>query len=520
MDVYSNIPLVGISLCLASAPRGSAALRTFALPIRGRMCHIQDLWRASARAGSANQMFLSLERVGGIVDTATGEVWDRTRLVQAVAERARRLTAAGIGSGAIGAILHGGAPAFFVDLLALWSVGAAVACLDPALLPSERANVIAFCRPAAILGEAEEVRTASARLCPCAEKKEDDPALILFTSGTTGIPKGVVLSFRALSARLALNEAEIGRSVLQRTLVTLPTHFGHGLIGNALTPLAAGGTIFLAPRGLSLASALGALLDEHAITFMSSVPSLWRLALPMSAPPRKGALRRIHIGSAPLSAALWSDVVDWAGCEVVNCYGTTETANWISGASSRNHPPADGFVGRPWGGLVALRISGGRIMSRGSGEIVVRTPSLMSGYLNRPDMTAAVMHDGWYATGDVGEVDDDGNIHLKGRIKDEINRAGFKVHPAELDVLLESHPSVAEACVFGIPDVVSGEIVAAAVRLRPDAPENASWLRDWCLQRLRREAVPEHWFFVGDIPRTESGKVNRDQVRERLMGTS
>lgn len=153
----------------------------------------------------------------------------------------------------------------------------------------------------------------------------------------------------------------------------------------------------------------------------------------------------------------------------------------------------------------------------GVGEIAVQSPSLMTGYLHRPDLTAAVLIAGWYRTGDLGEIDADGNIRLTGRAKDEINRAGFKVQPAEIDMLLERHPSIAEACTFAIPDPVSGEIVAVAVRLAPGSSETEQSLRAWCLERLRREAAPERWFFVDDIPKTSRGKVSRDTVRNSLL---
>jgi acyl-CoA synthetase (AMP-forming)/AMP-acid ligase II len=154
----------------------------------------------------------------------------------------------------------------------------------------------------------------------------------------------------------------------------------------------------------------------------------------------------------------------------------------------------------------------------GEGEIAVQSPSLMSGYLARPDLTAAVMHDGWFRTGDRGTIDGNGRIRLTGRIKDEINRAGLKVQPAELDLLLEAHPSVAEACAFAVSDPVSGETVGVAVRLNAGAADDAESLRAWCRARLRREAVPERWFIVEEIPRTMQGKVNRDAVRRRLIG--
>jgi len=155
---------------------------------------------------------------------------------------------------------------------------------------------------------------------------------------------------------------------------------------------------------------------------------------------------RVHVGSAPLSARSWSEIAAWSQAEVVNCYGMTETANWISGASSRSDAIADGLLGKPWGGAASVIDDDGSIQATGTGEIIVKSPSLMSGYLKREDLTTAAMIDGWFRTGDRGTVDELGRIWLTGRIKDEINRAGFKVQPAEIDMLLETHPAIAETC--------------------------------------------------------------------------
>ena len=266
---------------------------------------------------------------------------------------------------------------------------------------------------------------------------------------------------------------------------------------------------------MPLINSLGSIIDEHSISFMSSVPSLWRLALTCSPKPAGRSLVRVHVGSAPLSAALWSEIAAWSGAEVVNCYGITETANWIGGASSKDEI-ADGLVGTMWGGSAGVMDESGTIRGEGTGEIVIKSSCLMSGYYNRPDLTAAAFHQGYFRTGDQGLIDEKSRIWVTGRIKDEINRGGFKVQPAEIDALLEGHPAVAEACVFGIPDPMGGEAVAAAIRLAKGENVSSLSLQSWCSQRLRRAAVPEHWFFVTEIPRNARGKVSRDNVRRLL----
>jgi acyl-CoA synthetase (AMP-forming)/AMP-acid ligase II/thioesterase domain-containing protein/acyl carrier protein len=469
---------------------------------------------------------------GGIEDVGLGLSWDAAALGDQVDRRAAVLSQMGIGRGSVVSIGHGGTARFFADLFATWRVGAAAACLDPSLTPGELRTVVEFSKSAVLLvdGAASVDRLAvpivdlgrehPGRLRGAsAPPGPDDPALVLFTSGTTGTPKGVVLSFEALRARINANIAIIGKASLARALVSLPTHFGHGLIGNSLTPLMAGGVIVLHhPLGIPLANDLSRIIDRQDITFMSSVPAFWRMALTRS--PRRpagGSLVRVHVGSAPFSAELWSEVATWSGAEVVNCYGATETANWIAGASSRDDGIADGLVGRMWGGDAAVMDPGGAIHHRGAGEIILRSPSFMSGYLDRPDLTAAALHQGWYRTGDRGSIDEHGRLWLTGRIKDEINRAGFKVQPAEIDAMLERNPAVAEACVFGIDDALGGEAVAAAIRLKTGATASPHSLQTWCLERVRREAVPERWFFVSEIPRTGRGKVSRDAVRRQLV---
>ena len=254
--------------------------------------------------------------LGDIHDARLGVRWDRAQLASEVSNRATALAAAGISAGSTLIIAHAASAGFFADLFAAWSLGCTAACIDPGLTPSEIATLVAFIEPSAILvaeptGHAgtgvptfDLSRCSSAAAAICTAKL--DPAraaLILFTSGTTGQPKGVVLSFRALLARVHLNRAAMGAASQMRTLLTLPTSFGHGLIGNALTPLLSGGEIVLHATGLALAQNLARIIDEYRIGFLSSVPSFWRMALKFSNAPIGDTVKR-------MSRPHWVDLGD------------------------------------------------------------------------------------------------------------------------------------------------------------------------------------------------------------------
>ncbi|MBO6827904.1 MAG: acyl--CoA ligase, partial [Sneathiella sp.] len=296
---------------------------------------------------------------------------------------------------------------------------------------------------------------------------------------------------------------------------SLPTHFGHGLIGNLLTPLLAGADVMLlsdkTPKGLS---GLGSLIDEHEINFLSSVPSFWKMVLRLSKPPLNESLKRVHVGSAPLSTDLWQEIGKWCGTDqVFNMYGITETANWIGGTSLAEGADEDGLIGSVWGGCALIKDpQTGKINAMGTGELLIQSPSLMMGYYKQPELTAEVLQDGWFHTGDIGHINRAGKIRITGRQKSEINKAGMKILPEEIDLLLERHEGVQEVCTFGLPDPISGERVAVAV-VSKSTELNSKMLSSWMEPLIRKDAIPEKWFFVSEIPKTDRGKINRDNVR-------
>jgi oxalate---CoA ligase len=441
-------------------------------------------------------------------------------------------------------ISHGNSAEFFTDLFAVWLLGGCAVCVNPNLTEDERCRIINLVNPRFVLGGSDGegvicgVETLNLKSESVGRKYKkiklpgggtlDDEALVLFTSGTTGKPKGVVHTFRSLYSRILSNLDNIKRSELSTTLCPLGTHFGHGLIGICLTTLVSGGAVVLCDgTKLATTARLGEIIDHYNISFLSSVPSLWRVVLKLSKPPESNSLRRINIGSAPLTADLWERVVDWSGGrEVANVYGITETANWIGGASSMQVAPSDGLVGQVWTGKAAVLTERGEFSPTGFGEIIVQTPSLMKGYFGLSDESVKCLSGGYFRTGDLGVVDADQSITIKGRVRSQINRAGVKVIPEEIDMLLEQNPMVSEACAFPIADEIAGELIGVAVTLvektgqRLDEAQFAEELKKWMISRISKDKLADKFVIVEAIPKNNNGKIDRSKLSRSLVSSS
>lgn len=497
-------------------------------------------------------MFLDLH-VGSLVEPITGRRWDRSRVQREFYNRLAYFQGHGFAPADLVFIHYGNSMEFFVDLLALWSLGGCAIPLDPRLTYFEVETLARAAAPRFSVWRGETPTAISASLssmgiqvlqtAPPVEKSSpspprplsssllslDRPALILFTSGTTGQPKGVVHTHRSLRARWMSLRHCLGVEKFRRTLCLLPTHFGHGLICNCLYPWLSGQDLFIAPPFKpELVMQLGSLLDDHEITFMSSVPSVWRLALKTAKPPRGGRLEQVFCGSAPLSAFLWKGIQEWTGTKrVLNAYGITETGSWVAGTTVNDVPLEDGLIGLPWGAVIKILKSSSSEIPPGlavecaageSGYVWLNTPALMKGYLGRDDLTNLVVSQGWFFTGDIGVVDDRGILYLRGREREEINKGGMKVYPGDIDTVAEQYEQTLDVCTFAYEDPLHGENVGIAVVLKTFSDEHFRALYKWLKERVATFQLPQRWYVVDEIPRTSRGKINRSQVAQICAG--
>lgn len=465
------------------------------------------------------------ERAGALTDPETGTTWAPPILAARVREREAQYARIGFAPGDRVFLLHGNTLDFFVDLFAVWELGGCAVPIDRRLTSFEIEVLAGAARPRFLVEGSGPPLPREAR----GVHPPSDDALILFTSGTTGQPKGVVHTHRSLRNRWEGLRQHLELRAFRRTLCVLPTHFGHGLICNCLFPLLSGCHLFIGPAFRpEIALRLGALLDANDISFMSSVPSLWRLALKTSRPPATRSLELVFCGSAPLTARLWESVREWTGTpRVFNAYGITETGSWLAGTTTADAEPRDGLVGEAWGGTI-------RVLSHRTtdidpelaapcpveqpGYVWVKTGALMRGYLDREDLTRDVVRDGWFMTGDIGYLDARGRLFLRGREREEINKGGMKIYPSDIDAMVEQFPGVADVCTFAFEDPLHGEDIGIAIVLPGADHDTLGSLRRFLGERLAAHQLPRRWYLVDEIPRTSRGKVNRSSVAGHCAG--
>ena len=339
-----------------------------------------------------------------------------------------------------------------------------------------------------------------------------DEALVLHTSGTTARPKMVPLTHANLTASVENIIESLSLTAHDRCLNVMPLFHVVGIVGTLLASLASGGSVVCTPGLYS--SRFFEWCQEFAPTWYYGVPAMFEsiLARARDHPERATnfRLRFIRTGASPLQPALMAEMERVFKAPVIEGYGLTETAQQIC---VNPLPPGErkpGSVGIPGCTEIGILGEGGDLLPTGqTGEIVVRGPAVMAGYANNPSANRESFTNGWFRTGDQGRLDADGYLYITGRIKEIINRGGQKISPGEIEELIGSHPAVAEAVVFPVPDSHLGEDIAALVVLKAKDSINEHGLKSFVADRVADYKVPRQIHFVDRIPITPGGKVRR-----------
>ena len=344
----------------------------------------------------------------------------------------------------------------------------------------------------------------------------DDVALVLHTSGTTGMPKIVPATYTNLVSG-ALSRMELLQlTALDRGLCISALTTAAGIRRSLFPVLTAGGSVVCTP-GFDPAMFFD-LLDEFEPSFYAAGPTVHRAVLDEAL--RRGiashSLRFILCGTGALTAEVQHGLERAFGVPAIHAYGMTETST----IAQNPLPPAErraGSVGKPAACEVAILGDDGALLASGhTGEIVVRGPTVFAGYENDDEANRRAFHRDWFRTGDLGHVDADGYLFVAGRVKEIINRGGVKVLPQEVDAMLMAQAGVADAACFGVPHPTLGEDVVAVVVLRTDASVGGQQLRDAALERLPAYKVPSRIVPVSSIPRDAQGKLRRGELPDVL----
>jgi long-chain acyl-CoA synthetase len=351
---------------------------------------------------------------------------------------------------------------------------------------------------------------------PVAERADDDLAVLIFTSGTAGAARAAMLTHGNLRSNLEQIQTAEGRRQHPDdvSLGVLPMSHIFGLNVVLGLSLYAGSRVVLIER-FDPSSAAEA-IERHGVTVVAGAPPMWAAwaSLPGLAPDTFATVRIASSGAAKLPVEAAQLFEDRFAVRITEGYGLTETSPVVTTATGAAAPW--GSIGAPLPG-VRVRLAdpdGSDVLIGDAGELWVRGPNVFVGYWEDPEATASVFtDDGWFRTGDIGVVDDDGNLFLVDRVKDIIIVSGFNVFPAEVEEVLASHPAVAGCAVVGVPHPYSGEAVKAFVVLAEGRSADEDEVVAWCADRLARYKCPDKVMFVDELPVAPSGKMLRRTLR-------
>jgi malonyl-CoA/methylmalonyl-CoA synthetase len=433
------------------------------------------------------------------LDARGAPAWTRSgrELLGAIGGFQAALRARGVGAGDRVALDVPRGPDLLPAHVAALALGAAVVPINPALTADERRRVTERADLSGLLGPHDPAGPPGAP--ELAAREAQAPGLLIFTSGTTGEPKGVPLSEAALEANLADLATVWGITEADRLLHALPAHHVHGLVLALYGSLRAGAHVTLLER-FDAELTLAALARERCTLFMG-VPTMFHRMVGAETRVDLPDMRLFVSGSAPLAAEDFAGFERRFGQAPLERYGLTETLIVSSNP----------LVGERRPGAVGFPLPHAEVRLAEDGEIEVRGPAVMRGYWRAPDETRAAMRDGFFCTGDLGRFDEDGYLIVSGRKKELILVGGSNVAPGEVERALAGDPAVEELAAAGVPDADRGERVALFIVLRAgeDPAKAETRLRNTAERALARYKRPAEYHFLSALPRNAMGKLDR-----------
>ncbi len=360
-------------------------------------------------------------------------------------------------------------------------------------------------------GEFEEQLGAARQRIDVAERADGDTAVILYTSGTTGTPKGAELTHANLRRNVEVVAQMLALEDHDVIFGALPLFHSFGQTCGLNAAIATGARLVLIAR-FHPATALE-IIERSGVTVFEGVPTMFSAILHCRERADTTSLRLCASGGAAMPVEVMRRFEQEFGAKVLEGYGLSET----SPVASFNHPDRErkpGSIGTPVEGVeMKLVDDGGRDAPAGGvGEIAIRGHNVMKGYWKRPEATGQAIRDGWFHTGDLAKVDEDGYYFIVDRKKDLIIRGGYNVYPREIEEVLYEHPAVREAAVVGMPDEMFGEEVGAAVALKAGEDVSAGELRDYVRARVAAYKYPRHVWLLDELPKGPTGKILKREV--------